>query len=429
MSINNTLNQGLVPLSTTNTRSVPLTISPGQTLGPGIPAGYAGVSSTQGGGTGTLQQSSAPRSTSITAPSTSTGSLGSYKGVSITPGDQASIQAQMAKIDGMGQIVSPTTNFDSTALQPQPEPFTGGTRGVLSFPGLVGNLSSFSNQPTPEYLAAQKQYQTANEQLAELKKSAANNQFIGAGTNMAEYAGTQGLLANRIANQENALAAEMAAAQAAAGIATGQQQTQQQGLGAAAGLSIPQPGQSPTTQYFDPLTGQYSPLAANSAGQGGIGVAGQVIGNLNSSTNFYQSLLPAYNQAQSVASGLNDFLKKNPNINPSSLNVANFANQWLHNQFSNPQYQQLGQYLSELLQTLTPIVGSQGVSNYKTQLVQSMVDPTASAGSIQQQVQNLLSIAQGKLNETYNTFSGKSGFTPGQSQGGSTSGYTFGSFF
>lgn len=84
---------------------------------------------------------------------------------------------------------------------------------------------------------------------------------------------------------------------------------------------------------------------------------------------------------------------------------------------SDPKFQQFSQYLNELLQTLTPIIGSQGVSDYKSQLVQSLVNPSASTGSIQQQLQNLMGIASDKMQATYGSFTNPQPYNPGQGSG------------
>ena len=357
-------------------------------------------------------------------------SLGTYKGVNINPGTDAQIQAQMKLIGGNQQPTQPTqpaTNSLSaipgetldqyeSRVAPQNKsqqiqqnnPIQTPTgqqpaynaQNPATFPGLVTNLSNISATSTPEYQAAQNQYQTANQQLAQLKQAAANQQFIGAGTNLAEYAGTQGLLSNRLALQEQALTNEMAAAQSAMQTATGQQQVQQTGLTGAAGLSAPTPAN--VLGFYQPLSGETAPYGGGTAG---AFQAGQVQGAFGSGTQYQQVLAPDLNASTRILNQANDFIAKNPDINPSQFNIANYANALIRGQqLSNPKYPILSQYINEFLNTLTNLVGSPGMStNYKQQIVNDMVNSTSATGSLQQQMQNLLGIATQKAQSIYGT--------------------------
>ncbi len=282
-----------------------------------------------------------------------------------------------------------------------------------AFPGYVGALEKTAAVTTPQYTEAQNTYNQAIAQLRGLQAAQATAQkdIASEANPLSVSEGLSGITGQYYAGQEQAAAQQAAAAQAAAQAATGQQQAQQSGLAAAAQLG--QPYAASVLGQYAPLTGEVQPYtsAGGTAGSG-IGAGAQMEGNYSLAQNYYSGMVPAYNQAQSILNGdpttgtqgLNGFLKANPDINPSTLNAANFVNQWTNNQFSSPKYQELGQYLTELLTTLTPIVGAQGVSNYKQQLVQSMVNPTSSTPSLQQQIQNMMNIANGKMNATYQTF-------------------------
>lgn len=284
------------------------------------------------------------------------------------------------------------------------------TEGVLGlFPSVAGSLAGMASGATSQYQQAQNQYLEANKELAGLKENAAQQAAnIGRSrTDLSEAGGEQGILQNLLAGKESALTGEMAAAQAAAQAATGQQGTQQSGLAAAGGLAQPTPANA--LGFFNPTEGNYNPYGAT----GGVGAGGQVVGQYGAAQNFYANLVPSYNQAQSVYQGLTDFLQNNPSINPSDANFVNNMNAWARGQqLSDPKYQQFTQFLNELLQTLTPIVGSQGVSDYKSQLVQTMVNPTSSTESIQQQIDNLMQIATGKMQATQQSFTSSQPFQP-----------------
>lgn len=444
------------------------------------PASYA--SSTTATSTPGSSQSIAPQVKPAVVPvaqkPVSDGSLGAYKGVPITPGDQADIQAQMAKIDGQqSQAVSPATSTSpSPASQPGLVPTPQGSTGVgtgggqapqgmeyngqgqlvpkTTFTGLVDSLASTADRSSPEYQAAQSQYNDANQKLADLKNASANNQFVGAGTNIAEYAGTQGLLANRLANQEQALTGEMSAAQAAAQVATGQQGTQQSGLAAAGTLAQPQVGQYGQT-YYNPLSGgtssgsvgvspsdpfygtlqTYAQALANN--QGGT-IPASVTGNpvLNAQVlQMAKAINPNfnYNTAQGIAQGeqqvgstsgaiqsqqqqqvaqYKSALQQGQNLqsqltnlittfglNPSDVNRVNSTLQAIASNTSSAQYKQLSNYVNDVANTYAQILTPPGGSATDTtrSIAASMLDATASGTSLIQVMQGLDNQAEAKI--------------------------------
>lgn len=313
---------------------------------------------------------------------------------------------------------NPTNTGNGLVPPPNPQSNAYQNTGAPGFSPTVGALASTASQSSPQYQAALQQYGTANQGLMDLRSQfAQQNANIGGGrTNLAEAGGEQGLLQNLEAGKESALTGEMNASIVAAQAATGQQNTQQQGLGTAAGYEAPQAANVFGT--YNPITGQYSGYG----GAGGTFAAGQASGNFSAGQNFQQTIAPAYQNAQGILNGtandpgLSSFLKTNPDLNPTDVNFGNQIKAWAEGkQTSDARYTKLGQYLNEFLQTLTPIVGSQGVSNYKTQLVQNMVDPSAKNTSIQDQLNNIWNIASGKVGSTYQT--GQSNYSPSGSSG------------
>jgi hypothetical protein len=127
-----------------------------------------------------------------------------------------------------------------------------------SFPGIVNGLVSTASTSSPEYQAAQSQYNTANDNLQQLRTNFANQQGIIANSpiGLSEQGGAQGALATQEGNKEAALTGEMSAAQSAAQVATGQQTTQQSGLNSAGQLTQPTPSQYGQTS-FNPGTNTF----------------------------------------------------------------------------------------------------------------------------------------------------------------------------
>lgn len=371
--------------------------------------------------------SSIPTGYSFNANGTLTNSAGqSY----VAPKQNTNTQTSSGSTSPPASAPPSFPNVVNQLTQTASAPSSGFTQNMGNSQQAQTGLMNLS-QTTPEEQAIQDQitnygnsFDLANKDVSALEP----------GLTMGQVSGQQGALLNayntglsRLQSQEGIAQTQQTQNQAgyneagglantAAGAATTQQGTQQSGLASAGSLIAPQQA-GPTNVAFNPATNSYGPGAGSGYGPNGIGSASQVSGDFSAGQNYYSTLLPAFNQASSVLNGssnnqgLLSFLQQNPNINPSSLNAANFGNQWLNSQFSNSTYAELGQYLNEYLQSLTPVIGSQGVSDYKSQIVQSLVNPTASTQSLTQQIQNLQSLAQGKMQATLNSFSGNANGT------------------
>ncbi len=236
--------------------------------------------------------------------------------------------------------------------------------------------------------------------------------------------------------------------QGAYGTALGGANTQQaqtiSGLGSAAGFAQPSPAGYGQT-VFDPLTGTYSggqgnldPANAaaflagevranrmtydqavaslgyaggtgqqflNSALQGGGGYnvpQGQAA--LTGQTQVLQQLPfmeSANTAAEGIKSKINTYLASNPQLNPADLAVGNKLQQWVQDkQLTDPKYQTLFNYLNEYTNTLAPILGVGGdPTNLKTQIAQSFVNAAASGQSISTVLDNLSTLATGKIQD------------------------------
>lgn len=178
-----------------------------------------------------------------------------------------------------------------------------------------------------------------------------------------------------------------------------------QGAESVAGLTAPQPYGITTTPY-QPGVGQFGNMPGGSAGAFN---AGQTQGNVGAGAQFQQTVLPAYNAAGSVKDNLQSFIQQNPTLNPSDFNFANATKSWLQGgQLSDPRYPELSQKLTEFLNTLSPVAGAPGdVTNFKQQLVNSMINGSSSNQSLSQQVDSLYNLAGQKVQSIY-----QSGTTP-----------------
>jgi hypothetical protein len=209
-------------------------------------------------------------------------------------------------------------------------------------------------------------------------------------------------LQNYIASQEAPLTGQETAAAAAMSAATGQQGTQQSGLASAGQLSSPQASN---------IFGTYNPLNPTQyTGYGGgaanPGSASTVQGNYQGGVNFQQTMVPNYTSAVNDANNLVNWFSTpasqggGQGVNPSQLNAGNALTNWAEGQnYSNPQYNQLATYLNDFSSKLSSILGANSgqVTNYKQQLVDSMLNGSSDPTSIQTQMNTMLQTAQATM--------------------------------
>lgn len=261
------------------------------------------------------------------------------------------------------------------------------------FPGLIDRLGSMAGTSTPEYQAAQKQYDDANQKYQELLQSSVNNQVVGAGTNASEYAGTQGLINNRIANQENAYTNAMNAALAKMGAATSQQQTQQSGLGVAGGLTQPQLA-GPTNVPFNPAEGNFGSPAANAFGQNGLTGVGMLQGQIGAGQQYVQNQA-IIGKVQPMVKNL-DSLISQEGINPHDVTFLNQLDQWSRGTLSSSAIPKFQGQLNDIVASLAQILGvpSSATSDFRTQMAGSIVNGLQNGQSISDSVNYFLQQAQ-----------------------------------
>ncbi len=318
----------------------------------------------------------------------------------------------------------------SPAQQPIQQPAQQPTQPLgPTYGGLVGTLATTAAGPTPEFKAAQQEYTSAASDLAKLREEQAQQSanILGGRTNLAEAGGEQGLMQSLAAGKEAAITGRMQAAQLAMQTATGQQQTQQQGLGAAAGLAAPQPYGITTTPY-QPVTGTFGTMPGGTSGAFG---AGQVAENVNIGGQYQQA-----STAANVAKGYEDTIKNymiQNNLNPSDLTVANGVIQWLKGEVGDPKYQTLANYINEYSTNAATALGISGgnVTDFRLGIAQSLLNPKASAQSMSEVLTNNAKAIQDKLANMKSTATGGgqvAGGTPGY-QPAQQGGNIYGNFF
>ena len=86
-------------------------------------------------------------------------------------------------------------------------------------------------------------------------------------------------------------------------------------------------------------------------------------------------------------------------LNPSDINAANAGIQKIASNVSDPKYKMLSNYVADIANTYAQILTPAGsnVSDYKTQIANSMLDQTAKGSSLQEVMKGLDSQAQAKI--------------------------------
>lgn len=371
----------------------------------------------------------APVVSPVKSTTSSASSAGSYKGVAITPGSDADVAAQIARIDKGGDSSVPLTKLPPLSPQPLATVQMKPEQPKTTFPGLVSTLATRASGGSPEVQAAIKRKQDLETAIAgkyaDIESQAIPLEF---------QQGREQALSRQFASQQ--AAAESAVSNALS--AQGQELT---ALGTAAGLAAPNTAAYGQT-VFNPLTGQYeggagtldpqsyaSQLASAVASgrmpyndavsslgyAGGAGkafldqailAAGGNLTQLQSQIAGQQAVLgtlPQLQAANTAAEGIEktikSFIDQNPDLNPSDAAFANSVNQWLNGkQLTDPRYQTLFNYLSEYTNTLAPVLGVGGdPTNLKTEIAQSFLNARASGGSIKGVIENMAQLARDKV--------------------------------
>ncbi len=323
-----------------------------------------------------------------TLPPAQKASPGSYKGTAITPGNDASIQAQIARIDSTpaptypGLIGSLIKNAETTASQGQMTPEEMKARQRLAgIPGLIGSTNA-NIESHPSDLA----FQMGREAVAGRNIESTRQSLAG---QVEAYA--TGRQANTAANT-----------------AAGTQYS------AAAGYAQPQLG-SIGQVPFNPLDSSQGAVLGSTQ-QGGITGAGQLLGQFQgaqaagaaggqtqaaiTSTQGQQvaGYQSALQQGQNLQSQLGDLITTF-GLNPNDLNKVNTGLQIIARNTSSPQYKILQNYVNDIANTYAQILTPPGGSATDTTrgIAASMLDATASGQSLLAVMQSLDQAAKAKI--------------------------------
>lgn len=373
----------------------------------------------------------APRAATIPA---SSPAKASYKGVPITPGNEA---AQIAKIDAAQNTSTTTAGNSHTSSAPIPP-------APPTYSGLVGNLvtnaqtTAAGGQMTPEELKAR-------QRLAGLPgvQGAVNANIESHPSDNAFQMGREAVAGRNIEAQRQSLAGQVDAyasersANTAANSAAGTQ------YNAAANLAQPQLGSYGQT-YYNPLTGensgggnldpqtQASSLAQKVisgqmtydqaissigyAGSAGTNFLNQAItsaggnplqlqaqgsatqGVINTQTGTQAGYQSALQQGQNLQAQLTDLITTF-GLNPTDLNKANLGLQTIAKNISNPHYKQLENYVNDIANTYAQVLTPPGGSATDTSrgIASSMLDATASGTSLIDTMKSLDNAARAKI--------------------------------
>jgi hypothetical protein len=333
-----------------------------------------------------------------------------------TPGDAAKAQAALA---AGGSLTDPNAQNGGTPNGSQP--------GQNS---LISGLVTAASQPTPAFTEAQNDYNQAEEELQASKMNQSGQSFENLNNPIPSFAkgGRENSVNSAAAFQQAAEANTMNAAANEQGIQTGQQGTELTGLSNAAGYAQPSP--------YGPAQAPYSSYTGAGTQPVNTGQGGTALGNVGGAQTFQQTMVPAYQSAVNDSNAFVNWLNTpasqdgGQGVNPSQFNVGNALMNWATGQnYSNPQYPQLATYLNDFSSKLSSILGGNSgeITNYKQQLVNSMLNGTADTDSIQKQMQTMLDVGTQTMQGYASTY-GVNWNPPGGSSASGSSGNIFGSF-
>ena len=274
-----------------------------------------------------------------------------------------------------------------------------------SFGGLVGTVAQTASQPTPGFVQAQNDYNTAEKELQQSKEGQADQSFENLNNPIPAFAkgGRENSINSSAAFEQAAEAATMNAAANQECIQTGQQATQLGGQETAAGLVAPTPAN--IYGQFNPATGLvtgYNSGTAENPSTGGVATGGAIQTHAQQGSAV-QTMTGTLTQAQGLASTLSDAITSagyNPvqGIGPATT-FANGVNDWLQKNSGSPQYQTVANLISEVANKYAAILNqSGGTPTSVTQVQQQIINGLASGTQIKDILANLDTNAQTSIN-------------------------------
>lgn len=148
--------------------------------------------------------------------------------------------------------------------------------------------------------------------------------------------------------------------------------------------------------------------SSGSSNQYGSGPAAAAnVGSIQDLTTQKNTMSTALNQADLDTTSMTSLIQAN-GLNPSNLNIVNGAIQAVGSQTSNSAYKAFATYANDLAAKyatlITPIGGN--TTNLQTEIAQSLIDSSASAGSIQQVISALRTQAANNIDGINKTIAG-----------------------
>lgn len=156
---------------------------------------------------------------------------------------------------------------------------------------------------------------------------------------------------------------------------------------------------SPTNVPYNPITGQYGNPAANAYGGNGLAGVGALQQQQQQGADI-QTMSSAINQTSGLIAKTKQDIASNPQFNIAPIPLANALQSWLStNVVSSPQYQNIINDLSEVANTIAPVLGVPGnPTNLKTIIANELVPKLLQGQDIGTVLDNLEANANVKLN-------------------------------
>lgn len=378
-------------------------------------------------------------------------SAGSYKGVSITPGDDASVAAQIAKINAnqpatqntpqtptypglMGAQIQAKDQAAAAPVTPPAPPTYSGLIGSAA--NQAGNINTQAGNINNTAAQIGANGQMSPQELAKIQLLGGLTDSQAADSaNIETHPGVGGFAMGRDAiNFQNHEAMRSSLGQQIQGYAasrqantaalTGQANAQNQAGGLmnqagglyqnAANSAQPQLG-SIGQVPFNPLN-QDQGSVLGSTQPGGLTAAGNLLGQfqgaqaagaapgqaqagvVNTQTQQAAGYQSALQQGQNLQAQLSD-LVTTFGLNPSDINGVNAGIQKIAQNVSSPQYKILQNYVNDIANTYAQVLTPPGGSATDTSrgIASSMIDATASGQSLLKVMQSLDAAAKAKI--------------------------------
>jgi hypothetical protein len=316
----------------------------------------------------------------------------------------------------------PAPPVNSNAPVNTTAPGTVGNPGT-NFPQNLANVQTASNLiNNPEYAGlAKENNELYQESLGGQTAGVGGTPIPGVGTNNANY---QGLFApqstasltgkENVFNTNNAI--QMAGNAAEEGQLLNAGQLQTQGAENVAGLTAPQQIGA-LSGVYNPGTNTFAQGVGSAAGTGGLAGVGALQQQQQQGADV-QTMTSSLNQTSSLIDKTKKDIANNPQFNATPVPLANALEGWLAtNTVSSPQYANIINDLSEIANTIAPVLGVPGnPTNMKTIIATELVPKLLQGQDIGTVLDNLEQNAQLKIDAAKKTADSNTVTQPGTLQ-------------